>query len=109
MLSVNQEVFKKYTGIFAIFQKVLFDMMYKKGGIDSKKMVEFINKFINRKYKNKLIILDKTCDHRNQFIKDVIKKNNNLLYTVPYQYYTNAIERYFNVLKSRLQKKRINI
>ena len=38
--------------------------------------------------------------------KDVIKKDNNLLYAVPYQYYTNAIEGYFNVLKSRLQKKK---
>ena len=28
------------------------------------------------------------------------------MYTVPYQHYTNAIEGYFNVLKSRLQKKR---
>ena len=37
---------------------------------------------------------------------DKIKKNNNLLYSVPYQPYTNAIEGYFNVLKSRLQKKK---
>ena len=35
-----------------------------------------------------------------------LKYNNNLLYTVPYQHYTNAIEGYFNVLKSRLQKKK---
>jgi len=28
------------------------------------------------------------------------------LYAVPYQHYTNAIEGYFNVLKSRLQKKK---
>ena len=28
------------------------------------------------------------------------------MYTVPYQHYTNAIEGYFNVLKSRLQKKK---
>ena len=72
-------------------------------------MVNFINKFINGKYKNKLIILDNACSHRNQLVKDVIKKDNNLLYTVPYQHYTNAIDGYFNVLKSRLQKKRINI
>lgn len=30
----------------------------------------------------------------------------NLLYAVPYQHYTNAIEGYFNALKSRLQKKK---
>ena len=28
------------------------------------------------------------------------------MYTVPYQHYTNAIDGYFNVLKSRLQKKK---
>ena len=39
-------------------------------------------------------------------VKDVIKKDNNLLYAVPHQHYTNAIEGYFNVLKSRLQKKK---
>lgn len=103
----NQEVFKKYTGIFAISSKGIIGYdVYKKGGIDSKRMVDFINKFINGKYKNKLIILDNASSHRNQIVKDVIKKNNNLLYAVPYQHYTNAIEGYFNVLKSRLQKKK---
>ena len=85
-------------------QKVLLGMMYiKKGGIDSNRMVDFINKFINGKYKNKLIILD-NASHRNQLVKNVIKKDDNLLYAVPY--HTNAIEGYFNVLKSRLQKKK---
>ena len=55
---------------------------------------------------SKLIILDNASSHRNQLVKDVIKKDNNLLYAVPYQHYTNAIEGYFNVLKSRLQKKK---
>ena len=73
-------------------------MRYKKGEIDSNRMVGFINKFINGKYKNKLLILDNASSHRNKLVKDVIKKDNNLLYTVPYQHYTNAIEGYFNVL-----------
>ena len=66
----------------------------------------FVN--INHEYlnKNKLIILDNANSHRNQLVKDVIKKDNDLLYAVPYQHYTNAIEGYFNVLKSRLQKKK---
>ena len=88
-------------------QKVLLDMKYiKRGGIDSNRMIDFINKFINGKYKNKLIILDNASSHRNKLVKDVIKKYNNLLYAVSYQHYTNAIEGYFNVLKSRLQKKK---
>lgn len=103
----NQEVFKKYTGIFAISTKgVIGYEVYKKGGIDSNRMVDFINKFINEKYKNKLIILDNAGSHINQLVKYAIKNDNNLLYTVPYQHYTNVIEGYFNVLKSRLQKKK---
>ena len=96
--------FQKIHCIFAICSKgVIGYEIYKKGGIDSNRMVNFINKFINGKYK--LIILD-NASHRNQLVKDVIKKDNNLLYAVPYQHYTNAIEGYFNVLKSRLQKKK---
>ena len=69
-------------------------------------MVNFIKKFINGKYRDKLIILDNASSHINQLVKDVIKKDNKLLYTIPYQHYTNSIEGYFNVLKSRLQKKK---
>jgi len=32
-------------------------------------------------------------------------KHNNLLYAVPYQHFTNVIEGYFSVLKSKLRKK----
>jgi len=84
----SQEVFKKYTGIFAISSKgVIGYEVYKKGGIDSNRMVDFINKFINGKYKDKLIILDNASSHRIQLVKNVIKKDNNLLYAVPYQHY----------------------
>ena len=62
----SQEVFKNIPGIFAISSKgVIGYEVHKKGGIDSKRMVDFINKFINGKYKNKLIILDNASSHRN--------------------------------------------
>ena len=75
--------FQKIHCIFAICSKgVIGYEIYKKGGIDSNRMVNFINKFINGKYK--LIILD-NASHRNQLVKYVIKKDNNLLYAVPYK------------------------
>ena len=37
-------------------------------------------------------------------IKELVNKHNNLLYAVPYQHFTNSIENYFSMLKSRLQK-----
>jgi hypothetical protein len=51
-----------------------------------------------------LIILDNASSHRHEKIKELINKNNNLLHSVPYQHYINAIELYFSLLKSKLRK-----
>jgi transposase len=55
--------------------------------------------------KNKLIILDNASRHKNKQIQNAITKNNSLLYSVPYQHGTQAIEGFFNILKSRLKQK----
>ena len=103
----SQDVFKKYTGIFAITnRKCIGYIIYEKGGIDSNRLIDFLNEFITTKYKDKLIILDNASSHRNQRVKDNIQENNELLYSVPYQHYTNAIEQYFSVFKSKLRKKK---
>ena len=65
-----------------------------------------MNKFIVKKYKNKLIILDNASSHRNKNVKDIIQKDNQLLYAIPYQHFTNVIEGYFSVLKSKLRKQK---
>lgn len=59
---------------------------------------------ITNKYKNKLIILDNASSHRNERIKELVNKHNKILYAVPYQHFTNSIENYFSMLKSRLYK-----
>ena len=60
---------------------------------------------ITSKLRNKLIILDNASAHRNGKIKALINnKHNNILYAGPYQHFTNSIEIYFSMLKSRLQK-----
>ena len=101
----SQEVFKKYTGIFAISTKgVLGWELYEKSGINTDRLVEFLEKYITTKFKDKLIILDNASSHRNESIKELISKHNNILYAVPYQHFTNSIENYFSMLKSRLQK-----
>jgi transposase-like protein len=103
--TTSQEVFKKYTGIFAISTKgVIGYTIYDKGGIDSERLIEFINKFITGKHKKKLIIMDNASSHRNKKVKEVIEKHNNLLYSIPYQHFTNTIEQYFSILKSKLRK-----
>jgi len=49
--------------------------------------------------------LDNASSHRNDTIRTLINKHNKVLYAVPYQHFTNAIENFFSVFKSRLQKK----
>jgi len=101
----SQEVFKKYTGIFAISVDGVVEWdLYEKGGINTDRLIEFLEKNITSKLRNKLIILDNASSHRNERIKELVNKHNNILYTVPYQHFTNSIENYFSMLKSRLQK-----
>ena len=52
--------------------------LYEKGGIDSNRLVEFLDKFITTKYKNKVIILDNASSHRNDRVKELINKENTL-------------------------------
>jgi hypothetical protein len=101
----SQEVFKKYTGIFAISTSGVVGWdLYEKSGINTDRMLEFLETHIVNKFKNKLIVMDNASSHRNNKVKELIIKNNNLLYAVPYQHYTNSIENYFSMMKSRLQK-----
>ena len=101
----SQEVFKKYTGIFAISNSgVLGWELYEKSGINTDRLVEFLEKYITTKFTNKLIILDNASSHRNAKIKELVNKHNTLLYSVPYQHFTNSIKNYFSMMKSRLHK-----
>ena len=101
----SQDVFKKYTAIFAISTtSVIGWELYEKWGIDSDRLYKFIETNITNKYKNKLIILDNASSHRNETIKTLVNKDNKLLYSCPYQHYTNCIENYISVLKSKIKK-----
>jgi hypothetical protein len=101
----SQEVFKKYTGIFAISVDGVIEWdLYEKGGINTDRLIEFLEKNITNKLRNKLIILDNASSHRSEKIKELVNKHNKILYSVPYQHFTNSIENYFSMLKSRLQK-----
>jgi transposase len=101
----SQDVFNKYTGIFAISVNGVEGWeLYEKGGINTERLVEFLEKFITEKYRNKIIILDNASAHKNDTIRDLVNKHNKLLYSVPYQHFRNAIENYFSMLKSKLQK-----
>lgn len=101
----SQEVFKKYTGIFAISTKgCIAWKLYPQGGITSERLCTFLQDKILNKSK-KVIILDNASSHRNPAVKELINKSSNaLLYSVPYQHFTNAIELWFSQFKSYLRK-----
>ena len=102
----SQEVFKKYTGVFAIFANgVLGWDLYGKGGIDSIRLYDFLEKFITTKFKNNLIIFDNASSHRNAKIKELVNNHNHLLYSVVFRInilQIQSIENYFSMMKSRL-------
>jgi len=90
-----KEVFKKYTGIFAISTKgVLGWELYEKSGINTDRLYEFLETHITSKYKDKLIILDNASSHRNDKIKELVNKNNKLLYAVPYQHFHYEVRKF---------------
>ena len=78
--------------------------VYEKGGIDTDRLEKFLDKHITTKFKKKLIIMDNASSHRNERIKELVEKDNKLLYSIPYQHYCNAIENYFSILKAKLKK-----
>ena len=78
--------------------------MYEKGGINTERLVAFLQEFITGKYNNKVIILDNASAHKNDIIRNLVNKHNKLIYSVPYQHFSNSIENYFSMLKSKLHK-----
>jgi transposase len=68
--TTSQEVFKRYTAIMAISSKGMVGWkLYEKGGMDSERLIDFLNEYVTTKYKDKLIILDNASCHRNDRVK----------------------------------------
>jgi len=68
--------------------------LYEKSGINADRLYEFLETHITSKYKDKLIILDNASSHRNDKIKELVNKNNKLLYAVPYQHFHYAVRKF---------------
>ena len=100
--TTNNKVFQKFTLVVAISSKGIVGFeLYQKGGMTSERMISFIEKYIDGKYKKKLIIMDNGGSHKNKDISKHIEKNGNkLLYSVPYRPKTNVIESWFSQFKS---------
>lgn len=74
--------------------------LYENGGMNSERMIAFIDKFIKNKFNKCLVIMDNGGSHKNKLIKTKIEEiGNELLYSVPYKPKTNAIESWFSQFK----------
>ena len=104
----NQFVFRKFTLLVAISNsKCVGKELYEKGGMTKERLLEFLEKYVFSKYKDHLIILDNAGSHNNELIKNaIIKSGNHYLFAVPYTPKTDAIEQYFNQIKTYLKKDR---
>lgn len=101
-------VFRSFTLLVAINNsKCVGKIFYEKGGTTKERMIEFLETQIFPKYKDKLIILDNAKSHNNDMVKEaILKSGNKYLFSVPYTPKTNAIEMWFNQLKTYLKKNR---
>ena len=106
--TTNQFIFRKFTLLVAINNsKCVGKEMYEKGGMTKERLLEFLQKNIFGKYKNNLIILDNAGSHNNELIKNAILQSGNYyLFCVPYTPRTDAIEAYFNQIKTYIKKNR---
>ena len=109
--TTNNAVFKKYTLICAInYQGRIGWELYEHGGINSERMVEFIKKYIDGKFKKNVIIMDNGGSHKSSQVKSAISNSKNkLLYSVPYRPKTNAIESFFSQLKHHFDFENKNV
>lgn len=99
--------YKKYNCLCAIkYGKVVGIKIYEEtGGINKEKFINFINEFIENKYKNHIILLDNAIFHKSKEVKTKIEDTeNNYLYSIRYRANTNVpIEAFFNQLKHYLK------
>ena len=104
----NQFVFRKFTLLVAISNsKCIGKKLYEKGGMNTERLLEFFEKYVFQKYKNHLIILDNAKSLNNAIIKNaIVKSGNEYLFCVPYTPKTDAIEAYFNQIKTYMKKNR---
>jgi transposase len=104
-LSHDNIVFKKHTLIAAISSsKCIGYNLYPHGGITANRLIDFLNSHVLNKHKNHLIILDNAAAHKNkQVIQTIMASGNHVLFCIPYQSRTNAIEGFFGQLKHHIK------
>jgi transposase-like protein/transposase len=97
-------VFRKFTLLLAVSTKgVVGWKLYKEDGANTERLEEFLKEHITTKMKGKLIIMDNAGAHKNDTIRNIINNSGNkILYSIPYNPRSNAIENVFSEMKHYL-------
>lgn len=97
----DNKVFRKYTLLMAISIKgVVAYKFYEKGGSNKDRFLDFLQKNILSKMKNKLLLFDNARSHVAKVVLDQIKSSgNDYVLNIPYNPQTNPIESFFSELK----------
>lgn len=98
----NNRVFTKHTFIAAITSTGLLGWeLYDEGASNTQRFVAFLTEMIRRhRLRGYLFLMDNAGAHRNVAVCDLIASSGNtILYTVPYNPQTNAIENWFSQFK----------
>eukprot|EP00835_Amoeboradix_gromovi_P005003 NODE_432_length_8732_cov_0.302907.p2 type:complete len:391 gc:universal NODE_432_length_8732_cov_0.302907:2320-1148(-) len=98
----NNKVFTKHTFIGAITNsQTLKWELYDQGAMSQTRFVAFVNSIIQQhRHRGYLFIFDNAGAHKGEAIRDLIRRTGNqMLYTVPYNPQTNAIENWFSQFK----------
>ncbi len=98
----NNRVFTKHTFIAAITSTGLLSReLYDEGASNTQRFLAFLTEMIRRhRLRGYLFLMDNAGAHKNVAVRDLIASSGNtILYTVPYNPQTNAIENWFSQFK----------
>ena len=98
----NNMVFTKNTFVGAITSKKILEWeFYPEGAMNTDRFLSFLQKIIfNHHIRNHLFIVDNAGAHKNSRVRQLIESSgNHLLYCVPYNPQTSAIENWFSQFK----------
>eukprot|EP00835_Amoeboradix_gromovi_P003046 NODE_189_length_15604_cov_0.314802.p1 type:complete len:270 gc:universal NODE_189_length_15604_cov_0.314802:4917-5726(+) len=98
----NNKVFTKHTFIGAITNsRILNWKLYDRGAMTQARFVAFVHGTIRQhRLRGYLFVFDNAGAHKGQAIRDLMTRTGNrMVYTVPYNLQTNAIENWFSQVK----------
>lgn len=97
----------RYSLLCAHNKSKIVDYIFVKGSIKKNIFIKFIEN-IKKKHKRSILFMDNASIHHSKEVKSFAKKNNCILYNIPYNPESNPIEHLFNKIKIKILSKNNN-